>query len=543
MYHTNSRREFLRVTGISAAALATNVIPVSLFSPSANAAFDEPDVILSLRAVQSDIPMFSRQTTHVWMYQGEVLKGDPASLQTLDQLSESLGTRRTGRGGTVSRSGSPVVPEAAFPSTYLGPIMRVRKGQRIRINFSNQLPEATVMHWHGLHIPPEMDAHPSYLVQPGQSYVYEFVVANRAGTYWFHPHPDGRTARQVYNGLAGLFIVLDEEEAAVGLPTGKYDVPLVIQDRMMDTANQFVYQTGGGMMGNDGFLGDRIFVNGKPEATLIVERRAYRLRLLNGSNSRVYKLARDDGTPLTVIGTDGGLLERAVQRSYVMLAPGERVELWADFSGRPVDSILQLRSLQFSGAEMGMGGGQALPNGAAFTVMKLQVTGRTSETGVLPTQLSTLNRQRIEDAINRNTPRSFAVSMGMISSGMRWLLNGRLYQETELASNEIVQLNTTEVWELSNTNTGGMSMVHPIHIHGLQFQVLERTINSQFVAGYETVRFGYVDDGWKDTVMIMPGERIRVLLRFEDFTGMYVYHCHNLEHEDAGMMRNYQVRA
>ncbi|MBS1806646.1 MAG: multicopper oxidase domain-containing protein [Acidobacteria bacterium] len=544
MNHTNSRREFLRVTGISAAALATNVVPVSLFSPSANAAFDEPDVILSLRAVQADIPMFSRQTTRVWMYQGEVLKGDPNSLQTLDQLNESLGTRRTRRRDPVSRTGSPVTAEATPPSTYLGPIMRVRSRQRIRINFTNQLPEATVMHWHGLHVPPEMDAHPSYLVQPGQSYVYEFAVANRAGTYWFHPHPDGRTARQVYNGLAGLFIVTDEEDAATGLPTGKYDLPLVLQDRMLDAANQFVYQTGGGMMGNDGFLGDRFFVNGKPDFLLTLERRAYRLRLLNGSNARVYKLAWDDGTPLTVIGTDGGLLERAMQRSYVMLAPGERIELWADFSGRPVDSILPLRSLQFSGAEVGMGGGgQTLPNGAAFTVMKVQVTGRTSETGVLPTQLSTLNRNRIEDAINRNTPRSFAVSMGMISGGMRWLLNGRPYQESELASNEIVQLNTTEVWELSNTNTGGMSMVHPIHIHGLQFQVLERTINSQFAAGWETVRYGYVDDGWKDTVMIMPGERVKVLLRFEDFTGMYVYHCHNLEHEDAGMMRNYQVRA
>lgn len=544
MNHTNSRREFLRVTGISAAALATNVVPVSLFSPSANAAFDEPDVILSLGAVQADIPMFSRQTTRVWMYQGEVLKGDPNSLQTLDQLNESLGTRRTRRRDPVSRTGAPVTAEATPPSTYLGPIMRVRRRQRLRINFTNQLPEATVMHWHGLHVPPAMDAHPSYLVPPGQSYVYEFVVANRAGTYWFHPHPDGRTARQVYNGLAGLFIVTDEEDAATGLPTGKYDVPLVLQDRMLDAANQFVYQTGGGMMGNDGFLGDRIFVNGKPDFLLTLERRAYRLRLLNGSNARVYKLAWDDGTPLTVIGTDGGLLERALQRSYVMLAPGERVELWADFSGRPVDSILPLRSLQFSGAEVGMGGGgQTLPNGAAFTVMKVQVTGRTSETGVLPTQLSTLNRQRIEDAVNRNTPRSFAVSMGMISGGMRWVLNGRPYQESELASNEIVQLNTTEVWELSNTNTGGMSMVHPIHIHGLQFQVLERTMNAQFAAGYETVRYGYVDDGWKDTVMIMPGERVKVLLRFEDFTGTYVYHCHNLEHEDAGMMRNYQVRA
>lgn len=545
MSRRKGRREFLRVTGLSAAAIAANVVPSSFVRT-----VEEPDVILSLRAVPADIPLLSRQTTRVWMYKGEVLKGDPRSLQTLDQFNESLGTRRTGRRApssrtTVSSSLTATEAEQNPPSTYLGPIIRVRKGQRVRINFTNQLPEATVMHWHGLHIPPEMDAHPSYLVQPGQSYIYEFVIANRAGTYWFHPHPDGRTARQVYNGLAGLFLVTDEEETAAGLPTGSNDVPLVLQDRMVDAANQFMYQTGDGMMGNDGFLGDRIFVNGKPEYTLTVERRAYRLRLLNGSNSRVYKLAWDDGTPLTVIGTDGGLLERAVQRNYVMLAPGERVELWADFSGRPIDSILQLRSLQFSGAEVGMGGGgQALPNGAPFTVMRVQMTGRTSQTGLLPAQLSTLNRNRIEDAVNSNAPRSFAVSMGMISGGMRWVLNGRPYQESELATNEIVQLSTTEVWELNNTSgMMGMSMVHPIHVHGLQFQVIERSINSQFTAGYEAVRYGYVDEGWKDTVMMMPGERIKVLLRFEDFTGMYVYHCHNLEHEDAGMMRNYQVRS
>jgi FtsP/CotA-like multicopper oxidase with cupredoxin domain len=221
------------------------------------------------------------------------------------------------------------------------------------------------------------------------------------------------------------------------------------------------------------------------------------------------------------------------------------VELWADFSERESGAVVQLRSLQFSGAEMGMGGGQALPNGAPFTVMNVRVVGRTSEPSLPPTRLSTLNRHRMEDAVNAAAPRSFAVSIGMASGGMRWLLNGRAYQETEVAANETVRLNTTEVWELVNTGAGGMmgmSMVHPLHIHGLQFQVVERQVAAQLSAGYETVRYGYVDEGWKDTVMLMPGERIKLLLRFEDFTGMYVYHCHNLEHEDAGMMRNYLVR-
>ena len=545
-----NRRDFVQAIGLGTAVLLTEAIPGRQSATAATPVFKGipsntrraiADLEIALRATAAEVSLFPGAPTRVWVYQGEVLQGDPASLQTIQDLSLRYPVRRVSLREFLQVPPRPARP----PYTYLGPIIRVRRGQQVRINFTNNLPEATVMHWHGLHVPPEMDAHPRLLVNPGQSYIYEFEVTNRAGTYWFHPHPDGRTGRQVYNGLAGLFIVSDDEEAAAGLPSGSYDIPLVIQDRIIDANNQFVYQMGG-TMGNDGFLGDRILVNGRLNFTLDVARRVYRLRLLNGSNSRVYKLAWDDGTPLVVIGTDGGLLEQAVQRNYVMLAPGERTELWVDFNGRESGTVMQLRSLQFSGAEVGMGGGQMLPNGAPLAVMSVRVVGRTSEPAALPARLSTIARYRIEDAVNRNAPRSFAVSMAMGNGGMRWLLNGRPYQETEIAANETVRLNTTEVWELVNTSGGGMmgmSMIHPLHIHGLQFQVLERQVAAQLSSGYETVRYGYVDEGWKDAVMLMPGERVRLLLRFEDFTGMYVYHCHNLEHEDAGMMRNYLVRA
>ncbi len=544
MKRTVNRRDFLQITGLGGAALLAGVVPTSAAAKVRT--MIAVDVLeIALQATAFEVPLLPGALTRVWGYVGAVLSGNPASLQTILIPTRNYPIRISNRASQNLQA--PPRP-ARLPYTSLGPIIKVRRGQLVRINFTNNLPEATVMHWHGLHVAPDMDAHPSYLVAPGQSYVYEFEVTNRAGTYWFHPHPDGRTARQVYNGLAGLFVVSDDEEAAAGLPAGNFDIPLVIQDRIIDANNQFVYESNGGqtMMGNDGFLGDRILVNGRPDFTLDVARRVYRLRLLNGSNARVYKLAWDDGTPLTVIATDGGLLEQAVQRNYVMLAPGERVELWADFSERESGAMMQLRSLQFSGTEVGMGGGQTRPNGAPFTVMNVRVVGRTSAPAVSPTRLSTISRYSMQDAVNRHAPRSFAVSMGMMSGGMRWLLNGRPYQETEVAANEIVRLNTTEVWDLVNNTTGGMmgmSMVHPIHIHGLQFQVIERQVASQMAADYETVRYGYVDEGWKDTVMLMPGERVRLLLRFQDFTGMYVYHCHNLEHEDAGMMRNYLVRA
>ncbi|MFN0087151.1 MAG: multicopper oxidase family protein [Blastocatellia bacterium] len=533
--HKINRRDFLARSGLGAAALLTDVVA----APSVAGCALAPDLEIALQATAFETRLLPGAPTRVWGYRGEVLRGNPSSLRAIQSPATGYPVRLS------NRASQGLQAPARLPYTYLGPIIKVRHGQRVRINFTNNLPESTLMHWHGLHVAPEMDAHPSYLVPPGQGYVYEFDVANRAGAYWFHPHPDGRTGQQVHNGLAGLFIVSDDEEAAAGLPEGNEDLPLVIQDRIIDANNQFVYQTGG-MMAGDGFLGDRILVNGRPDFTMDVARRAYRLRLLNGSNSRVYKLAWHDGTPLTVIGTDGGLLERALRRNYVMLAPGERLELWADFSDRESGAMMHLRSLQFSGAEIGMGGGQMVPNGAPFNVMNVRVIGSAGEPALPPSRLSTISRYPLEDAVNRNAPRSFAVSMGMTSGGMRWLLNGRPYQETEVAANEIVRLNTTEVWELINNSPGGMmgmSMIHPIHIHGLQFQVIERQVASSAAANYETVRYGYVDDGWKDTVMLMPGERIRLLLRFEDFTGMYVYHCHNLEHEDAGMMRNYLVHA
>lgn len=157
---------------------------------------------------------------------------------------------------------------------------------------------------------------------------------------------------------------------------------------------------------------------------------------------------------------------------------------------------------------------------------------------VLPAQLSTITRYRIEDAVNAANPRVFPISMGM---PMRWLLNGRTFEMDAVAANEIVRLNTLEAWDFTN-QAGMMQMYHPIHVHGLQFQIIERQIASANATAYEQVRHGYVDVGWKDTVMLMPGERAGILLKFEDFTGKYVYHCHILEHEDMGMMRNYEVR-
>ena len=270
--------------------------------------------------------------TQVLSYQASLEKGSPSNLITL-------------------------------PDNYLGPIIRVRQGQRLRVNFTNGLPEDTTVHFHGPCIPSNMGGRPhgTDVVHPGGTFVYEFDVLNPASPFWFHPHPDLRTAFQVYYGLAGLYFISDDAEAQAGLDTGEYDVPLVIQDRTFDANNQFVYLSGGmpmmGMM--QGFLGNRILVNGKPDYIQTLAPGTYRFRLYNGSNARTYRLAWQDGTSVTVLGTDGGWLPKPVQRSYVTLGPAERVDIWVDLSGKAEGSELVMQSLPFQSGMMGgmMGGG------------------------------------------------------------------------------------------------------------------------------------------------------------------------------------------
>lgn len=543
-----TRRELIRLAGgaglliaggavLSACTGRTQQLVPDLAAKPMVAALFEADLDLSLRAAPATVSILSGAPTTVWKYHAQVVRGDPASVQ-------------------------------AIPGSYLGPIIHLRTGQRVRVTFVNDLPDPgqpSIIHWHGMHLPAAMDGQPPQAVPPGERYVYEFTVADRAGTYWFHPHPHGLISRQVLMGLAGLVIVSDAEEQAAGLPTGAQDLPLVIQDRSFDAQNQII-TTPDMMQQMMGFLGERVLVNGQPDAQLDLATRAYRLRLLNGSNSRIYKLAWDNGASLTVIGSDGGLLAAPVTRPFVMLAPGERIELWLDLRDQSLDSEWTLRSLAFTGAEgggmeAGMGGMGGMQHGgmgnmsgmqssntpalgSAIDILRVRVARRESETLSFPAKLSTIQRDQLEQAVNRDRPRPVALSL----RGMQWRINGKTYEMGVVDPNEVVRLNTLEVWEIINeTNPGEMmdpmGMAHPIHIHGGQFQVISRTVLPELRVGWEGVREGYVDEGWKDTVLVMPGERVQLLMRFRDHTGDFVYHCHNLEHEDAGMMRTYRILA
>jgi FtsP/CotA-like multicopper oxidase with cupredoxin domain len=480
------------------------------------------DVELELRAAPGTAAIVQGTATRVWSYSGRVLKGPPTVVQ-------------------------------AIAGSYLGPTLRFQTGQRVRIHFRNELPEETIIHWHGLDVPAQMDGHPHLAIASGNTYVYEFTVVNRPGTYWYHPHPHERVGPQVNRGLAGVILVSDAEESALKLPAGTEEIVCVIQDRLLDAGNQFVYVSGMPMDRMSGFLGDRILVNGRPSARMSLATRAYRFRLMNGSNSRVYKLAWSDDTPMTVLGTDGGLLERPVMRNYVTLAPAERIDLVLDLSQRQVGSRLVLRSLAFPsrvfemrmGMGMGMGRGRgrgmtassSLPNGAPFDILAIDVGRRERSTFVLPSRLSTYDAAWQLPASVRTRVVRLDFQM------MQFVLNGRRFDLGEVTSDETVQAGSTHVWEFDNSGPAMMNMRlgHPMHVHGRQFRVLSRHVEPARLDDWQTLNEGFVDEGWKDTVLVMPGEKVRILLQFSKYPGLYLYHCHNLEHEDAGMMRNFRI--
>jgi blue copper oxidase len=408
----------------------------------------------------------------------------------------------------------------SYANGLLGPTIKANTGETINVSLQNNLSEETNIHWHGLILPENMDGHPKDVASPGGSLNYALPIIQRAGTYWYHPHPHGLTGKQVFMGLAGMFIVNDPEEAALNLPSGEFEVPMIIQDKHFEGNNLAYSPSDDEIM--TGYLGEQIVVNGLHAPFLSVTSTWYRLRILNGSTARVYNLGLTGGKQMIIIGSDGGLLPSQESVSAILLGPGERLDVLIDFSDLPVGKEIYLVSNKFS--EFNVQGRQS------FSLMKFKVEKTGSSNFTMPSTLSAINTLSPGLSVKTRTI-DIAQTIGGAGGhgGMgRHSINGKIFEMDRV--DETVSAGTTEIWEFDNS---AGDEIHPMHIHGVQFQLLERIGGRNKIIASEK--------GWKDTILLMPGEKVRTIMTFPDYTGVFVFHCHNLEHEDDGMMLNYRI--
>lgn len=413
-------------------------------------------------------------------------------------------------------------PTYGVNGEYLGPTLVLHRGDTARIVVENQLDEITTMHWHGMHVSGEMDGGPHSIIDPGQSWMAEYPVKNPAGTYWYHPHPHMLTAKQANLGISGFIIVRDDDEAQLDLPRtyGVDDFPVVIQDKkIISTGEMVVYP-----------LGDSLLVNGTPDAYLEVPAQVVRLRLLNGSIARIFPLGFDDDRSFSVIAGDGGLLPAPASTDRLWLSNGERAEILLDLTGMEGDSLL----LMSYGNELGnsMPGSSniilegSMLNGIAFPVLRIRVTApNATPVTAMPSTLVTIPVP--DEASSVRTRTKTITGTGMVAMGM-FLINGEMF-DMDVVNDTMLQ-GTNEVWHFVNNS----NLAHPMHLHGVSFFVLER--NGETPPLWER--------GPKDVVLVDAGEDVKLIVHFGELADAdhpYMYHCHNLMHEDHMMMLQFMV--
>jgi FtsP/CotA-like multicopper oxidase with cupredoxin domain len=417
----------------------------------------------------------------------------------------------------------------------VGPTIRVRTGDTARITLENALSEPTILHWHGLRVPEMADGHPRLATATGATYQYEFPVIDRAGTYWYHAHPHHRTGVQAYRGMVGLFVIGDAADDALGLPTDEHDLPLLIQDRRLAADGTFSYEPAMHEQ-MEGFFGDTAFANGIRLPSHSVETTTYRVRVVNATTSRILRLALSNGQPFTLIGNDGGLLPAPQSLTQIDMGTGERVDVLIDFSKVAVGSRVMLMSAAFEsparmggmGMGRGMGGGMGMGRMGAGGVAQgaaMDLVEFTVDRAVTPVAWKPRAFPRIAALTPTTAKRTRTFQFN--SAMMQHNINGRAFDMERI--DETVRFGDTEVWTFVNDSP----FPHPVHMHEVQFHVVERVGGRARIMPWER--------GLKDTVLVHPGERVSVVATFDHYRGRFLMHCHNMVHEDMGMMMNYAI--
>jgi spore coat protein A len=432
----------------------------------------------------------------------------------------------------------------SYGGSVPGPTIETRSGRGLLIEWVNELPDRhilpidhtlcgagselsdvrAIVHVHGARAPSKSDGYPESAYAPGHSAVHHYPNRQDATTLWYHDHAMGIERLNQYAGLFGVFLVRDEVEDSLNLPSGSFEMPLVLCDRLFTAAGQLHYPTSGVPEAPwvSEVYGDALLVNGKLFPYLEVEPRRYRFRVVNASNSRFYTLSLSGGRSFHQIGTDQGFLPAPVALKSLTLAPAERADLTIDFSDA--------------------GGKRLILQSQALELMQFRVGATaTAKSYPLPVALRPVPKIRESEAVKTRTL-TLNEYMDPKTHTMLMLLNATRWHEPVT---EKPALGTVEIWNLVNLTQD----THPIHLHLVRFQVLDRQVFD--LEGYMTfgkmnrvgrpVRPEPSEDGWKDTVQAHPGMITRIIVRFEGYTGRYVWHCHVLEHAANEMMRPFEV--
>lgn len=443
-------------------------------------------------------------------------------------------------------------PTWGYNGALLGPVLSIPRGRPVHIRVTNALAQSLTTHWHGAIVPGDMDGGPHSPIQPGATLDYRFTLDQPGATLWYHPHTEYRTGAQAYAGLAGMLLVDDGIDRKLGLPHtwGVDDIPVIVQDRRIAASGQLLYMSEA-MRDLMGMKGDRFLVNGRERPYVDVPAQRVRLRLLNGSNARSYNFALNDNRPFDVIASDSGLLARPAATRALLLGPGERAEIVVDLAkdqGRAL--LLQSRSGEVAHRLGSSSDDWDTWDLRTFDLLRLNVTRPTGASASVPKRLADIDALALAGApvrritlqgmgknmksmgaeVDRGAPPNSGpggMSLGIAGQSL-FSLNHRFFDMSVI--DQRARLGSVEIWEFVNDR----EMAHPMHIHGVAFQVLSR--NGSPPPAWER--------GWKDTVLVRTGETVRVGMRFTqlaDAAHPYMYHCHILEHEANGMMGQFTV--
>ncbi|MFB4306668.1 multicopper oxidase family protein [Actinomadura sp. GTD37] len=395
-------------------------------------------------------------------------------------------------------------PIMGYEGRFPGPTIRAEAGRRVVVRQTNAMMHETVVHLHGGLVPPGQDGHPADAIAPGAQRRYVYDNRQPSATLWYHDHSHHMEAEMVFRGLAGFYLVDDRRERRLGLPSGRYDVPLMLRDARFDEQGRLLFEM------DDFRYRNTLLVNGRPQPYMRVDGRKYRLRLLNGSNERYFtlRLGEGDGDAMTVIASDGGLLPAPVTATGITLSPAERVDVVVDFSRYRPGTQVVLHNADGT-------------DEATASLMRFDVGRRVPDPSRVPERLGRAHDLG-EAVATRDIEMKLDLSIG------QFVIDGKTFDMDRV--DRQIKRGETEIWRVHNRDVQP-SVPHNFHVHGTHFQVLDR--NGQPVTGHEA--------GRKDTVAVPIGGDVRLKVRFDRHLGRYLYHCHLLDHSSMGMMAQAEV--